>query len=169
MLVNKPVDSGCHFPGFAIQLLSFPEESFHTPKFSCSLAGLAVPQLCQAFSRYPFTCGSQVWGMEVAYLPNIMKAMGCSFVCPVASLTPSSVQQKQDGLPVESHVSGHQSYLMGRQYSFNPCLTSMWRIQCPFHHIDPHDSRTSSHTRKASAQTSTATVSLQIPQPQTTR
>lgn len=88
MLVNKPVDSGCHFPGFAIQLLSFPEESFHTPKFSCSSVGLAVPQLCQAFSRYPFTCGSQVWGMEVVYLPNIMKAMGCSFVCPVASLHP---------------------------------------------------------------------------------
>lgn len=71
---------------------------------------------------------------------GMLLCVSCDF------LTTSCVQQKQDGLPVESHVSGHQSCLMGRQYSSNPCFISAWRIQCLFHHIDPHHTAELPHT-----------------------
>ena len=140
---------------------------------SAPATGLAwqLPQLGQALSIHPFTRGSQVWGMEGMCLPNIMQAMEC---CPCVSLyflIPSCVQkqqQQQDGPPVESHVSRPQSYLKGRQYSFNPCFTDRWWTQCLFHHTDPNHTEIP-HSWKGSGPPSTSTVSHQTPQPWASR
>ena len=43
-------------PGLRDTPITVPQEISHIPKFSCSWLGLA-PQLCGAFSRYPFTWG----------------------------------------------------------------------------------------------------------------
>lgn len=107
--------------------------------------------------------------MEVVYLPNTMKAMGC---CPCVYcdfLYPPVFKQKQDGLPVESHVSRHQSFLTRRQYFSNPCFTSGWRTQRLFYHTDPHYTAELPHKWNGSKQPRTNTVSLQIPQTWATR
>lgn len=107
--------------------------------------------------------------MEVVYLPNTMKAMGC---CPCVYcdfLYPPVFKQKQDGLPGESHVSRHQSFLTRRRYFSNPCFTSGWRTQRLFYHIDPHHTAELPHKWNGSKQPRANTVSLQIPQTWATR
>lgn len=151
-----------------------------TPKFSCSSFDLAGPQLCQDLSRYPFTRSSQVWGMEVVYLPNTMKAMGCSFACPVTSLHPPvfnknkmdcqlrvmclKKKKKRESCVWTPKLSDGETVFL--QPMFYQCVENTMPFSS---HWSSLHSRTSSHTCRTSAQPSTATVCLQIPQPQTTR